>query len=49
MYINKILDLAATVVEYAHHLSNKEITTSNWFYGIICLRLNIHTTVKKPV
>ena len=43
-----IIKQAATVAEHAHHLSNKEITTSNRIYGIICPRLNTHITTGKP-
>ena len=39
---------AATAVEHAYYLSNKEITTSNRIYGITCLRLNAHITTGKP-
>ena len=39
---------AATVVEYAHYLSNKEITISNRIYGIICPRINIRILARKP-
>ena len=39
----------ATAVEYAHHLSNKEITISNQIYGITYPRLNIHILARKPV
>ena len=39
---------AATAAEHAHHLSNKEITTSNRIYGITCPRLNIHISARKP-
>ena len=39
---------AATAVEYAHHLSNKEITTFNRFYGITCPRLNACIITGKP-
>ena len=39
---------AATAAEHAHHLSNKEITTSNWIYGTTCPRLNVYITTGKP-
>ena len=39
---------AAIAAEYAHHLSNKEITTSNQIYGITCPRLNTHISARKP-
>ena len=41
-------DKAAIVVEYAYHLSNKDITTSNRIYGIICPRINIRILAGKP-
>ena len=39
---------AAIAAEYAHHLSNKEITTFNRIYSITCPRLNTHITTRKP-
>ena len=39
---------AATAVEYAHYLSNKEITISNRIYGITYPRLNIRILAGKP-
>ena len=39
---------AATAAEHAHHLSNKEITTSIRIYGITCPRLNVHISARKP-
>ena len=46
MYLK--LKLAATAAEHAHHLFNKEITTSNQIYGIICPRLNTRISAGKP-
>ena len=42
------MNKAATAAEYAHHLSNKEITTPNQIYGIKCPRTNVRTTARKP-
>ena len=39
---------AAIAVEHAHHVSNKEITTSNRIYGITCPRLNVRILAGKP-
>ena len=39
---------AATAVEHAHYLSNKEITTPNQIYSIKCPRTNVRTTAGKP-
>ena len=45
---NYFIEKAVTAAEYAHHLSNKEITTSNRIYGITCPRLNIRIITRKP-
>jgi hypothetical protein len=42
------LKKAATVVEHAYYLSNKDITTSIRIYGIIYPRLNIRIIARKP-
>ena len=48
VYYSLICILAATVVEHAHYLSNKEITISNRIYGIECPRLNVRILPGKP-
>ena len=47
-FSNLKIEKAATAAEHAHHLFNKEITTSNQIYGIICPRLNVRITARKP-
>ena len=40
---------AATVVEHAYHLSNKEITISSRIYSITCPRINVRILAGKPM